>query len=163
MSHFIRASISIPKKASVTTSIARRVSSTCRMPRGNLSFCLRRSRPLDAICDSLHRELEAQSIDASVLIPAIIHDVLRIHPFSDGNGRMRCLPALPQWIYSLQVHQDRSHGTVSHHRQVHSGKCYKIVGRGRRACQTSQRTGGIIYAKRRGMRMRVRIAPETRI
>ena len=43
---------------------------------------------VDAICDSLNRELDAQSINALILIPTFIHDFLCIHPFNDGNGRM---------------------------------------------------------------------------
>lgn len=43
---------------------------------------------MDAICDSLNRELDAQAIDALILIPTFIHDFLCIHPFNDGNGRM---------------------------------------------------------------------------
>jgi len=43
---------------------------------------------VDAICDSLNHELDAQSIDALILIPTFIHDFLCIHPFNDGNGRM---------------------------------------------------------------------------
>lgn len=43
---------------------------------------------VNAICDSLNRELDTQSIDALILIPIFIHDFLCIHPFNDGNGRM---------------------------------------------------------------------------
>ena len=43
---------------------------------------------VDAICDSLNRVLDTQSVDALILIPTFIHDFLCIHPFNDGNGRM---------------------------------------------------------------------------
>lgn len=48
---------------------------------------------VDAICDSLDRELDAQSIDVLILITTFIHDFLCIHPFNDGNGRMSRLLA----------------------------------------------------------------------
>lgn len=43
---------------------------------------------IDAICESYNRVMDAQEVDALVLIPIFIHDFLCIHPFLDGNGRM---------------------------------------------------------------------------
>lgn len=41
-----------------------------------------------SICESYNRVMEAQEVDALVLIPVFVHDFLCIHPFPDGNGRM---------------------------------------------------------------------------
>lgn len=43
---------------------------------------------IEAICESLNRELDSGEIEPLILIPAFIIDFLCIHPFSDGNGRM---------------------------------------------------------------------------
>ncbi|WP_183772111.1 Fic family protein [Catenibacillus scindens] len=52
---------------------------------------------VDTICESYNRVLDAQKIDALILIPLFIHYFLCIHPFNDGNGRMsRLLTTLEQ-------------------------------------------------------------------
>lgn len=43
---------------------------------------------MEQICESCNRMMDAQDIDALLLIPVFILDFLCIHPFSDGNGRM---------------------------------------------------------------------------
>ena len=52
---------------------------------------------VDTICESYNRVIDAQEIDALILIPVFIHYFLCIHPFNDGNGRMsRLLTTLEQ-------------------------------------------------------------------
>lgn len=43
---------------------------------------------IDSICENYNRVSAAQEIDDLILIPVFIHDLLCIHPFNDGNGRM---------------------------------------------------------------------------
>lgn len=43
---------------------------------------------IEAICDSFNKAIDANIIDALILIPTFINDFLCIHPFTDGNGRM---------------------------------------------------------------------------
>lgn len=45
-------------------------------------------RAIESICDELNKALDANEVDALLLIPLFIHDFLCIHPFNDGNGRM---------------------------------------------------------------------------
>lgn len=49
---------------------------------------------VQAICDSLQRELALGEVDPLLLIPCFILDFLCIHPFNDGNGRMSRLLTL---------------------------------------------------------------------
>lgn len=43
---------------------------------------------IDAICESINRAIDNNTVDSLVLIPIFINDFLCIHPFNDGNGRM---------------------------------------------------------------------------
>ncbi len=43
---------------------------------------------IDAICETLNREMDACTVDPLILIATFIKDFLCIHPFNDGNGRM---------------------------------------------------------------------------
>lgn len=43
---------------------------------------------IETICENYNRAIDAQEIDALILIPVFIYDFLCIHPFNDGNGRM---------------------------------------------------------------------------
>ena len=43
---------------------------------------------IDSICENYNRVSAAQEIDDLILIPVFIHDLLCIHPFNYGNGRM---------------------------------------------------------------------------
>lgn len=38
--------------------------------------------------DGLHSALQAGEVDPLILVPLYVHDLLCIHPFSDGNGRI---------------------------------------------------------------------------
>lgn len=50
-------------------------------------------RYFDAMVDAYNKAVKAE-IPALILIPALIHDFLCIHPFDDGNGRMSRLLTL---------------------------------------------------------------------
>lgn len=46
---------------------------------------------LDRICDEYNRVIGNMEAEPLIVIPIFIHDFLCIHPFNDGNGRMRRL------------------------------------------------------------------------
>ena len=46
---------------------------------------------VQSLCDAYNRAAGEGKTDALLLIPCFIHDFLCIHPFIDGNGRMRRL------------------------------------------------------------------------
>ena len=43
---------------------------------------------LDRICDEYNRVIGNSEVEPIIMIPIFIHDLLRIHPFNDGNGRL---------------------------------------------------------------------------
>lgn len=46
---------------------------------------------LDKICQEYNRVIGNMEVEPLIVIPIFIHDFLCIHPFNDGNGRMRRL------------------------------------------------------------------------
>ena len=46
---------------------------------------------LDRICEEYNRVIGNMEVEPLIVIPVFIHDFLCIHPFNDGNGRMRRL------------------------------------------------------------------------
>lgn len=49
------------------------------------------SESLDRICEEYNRVIGNLEVEPLIIIPIFIHDFLCIHPFNDGNGRMRRL------------------------------------------------------------------------